>query len=79
MGDVLDCEGDVERAIRARIATAWLEWRDIAGLLVNKSIPLTNRANIYDAFIRPVLLYASETWALMKKMEENISDATIEC
>ena len=61
LGDVLDCEDGVERAVRARVATAWTKWREIAGLLVNKNIPLDKRTSIYDACTRPVLLYTAET------------------
>ena len=56
--------------MRARVAAAWTKWRDIAGLLVNKNIPLVSRSSVYDACIRPVLLYGAETWALTQKMEE---------
>ena len=54
--------------MRARVAAAWTTWRDIAGLLVNKNIPLFNRSSIFDAFIRPVLFYGAETKALTPKM-----------
>ena len=70
LGSILDCEGGVERAVRARVAAAWTKWRDIAGLLVNKNIPLVNRSRVYDSCIRPVLLYGAETWALTQKLEE---------
>ena len=70
LGDTLDCEGGVERAVRTRIASAWGKWREIAGLLLNKSIPLQNRAKVYDACIRPVILYSAETWPLTQKLEE---------
>ena len=35
LGDVLDSEAGVERAVRARVATAWSKWREVSGLLVN--------------------------------------------
>ena len=40
LGDVLDCEAGVERAVRARVSAAWKKWRDMAGLLTDKRIPL---------------------------------------
>ena len=30
LGDVLDCEAGVKRAVRARVSAAWKEWRDMA-------------------------------------------------
>ena len=70
LGDMLDSEGGVERAIRTRVATTWMKWREIAGLLINKSIPLKNRGRVFEACIRSVLLYGSETWALTKRLED---------
>lgn len=68
LGDVVDCEATVERSVRSRIAAAWNKWRELAPLLVNQGIPLRIRGRFFDACIRPVLLYASETWALTKKL-----------
>ena len=47
LGDVVDREGGVERAIHARVAAAWTKWRGIAGLLCSSLIPLKNRSHIY--------------------------------
>ena len=72
LGDVLSGEGGVERTIKARTAAAWRKWRDISGLLTNKSVPLTNRGGVYSSCVRSVLLYGAETWSLTKKQEEHI-------
>ena len=56
LGDIVDSEAGVERSVRARAAAAWRSWREIAGLLINKNIPLKRRARVYDACIRPVVL-----------------------
>ena len=75
LGDVLDRSGGAERAIRTRIAAAWSKWRDLAGLLTNVGIPLLHRARVYEACVRSVMLYASETWAMTKKMEDFVLKA----
>ena len=54
----------MERAVRMRVSAAWHKWRDISSFLVNKSLPLKNRARVYDACIRSVLLYGSEGWPM---------------
>ena len=72
LGSIVDREGGVERAIRARVATAWTKWREIAGLLGNRRIPLKNRAPIYAACIRSVLLYGAESWPLTQRLEQCI-------
>ena len=72
LGSIVDREGGVERAVRARVATAWAKWREICGLLCIKRIPLKIRANIYDACIRSVLLYGAESWPLTQRLEQCI-------
>ena len=72
LGDVVDRSGGVERSVSARVAMAWSKWREIAGLLCNKRIPLRSRSNIYDACIRSVMLYGAETWPLTQRLERVI-------
>ena len=64
LGDVLDCEAGVERAVRSRVAIAWARWREISSLLVNHNIGLRSRGRVYEACVRSALLYGAETWAL---------------
>ena len=69
LGEMLESLQGAERAVRTRIATAWQKWREIASLLMNDKIPLAARTKIYQACIRPVMLYGSETWPLTKQLE----------
>ncbi len=68
-GDVIQCEGGAEVAVRARIACAWKSWRELASLLVNQNIPCGSTAQVYRACVRSVRLYGAETWAMMKQLE----------
>ena len=68
LGDVIDSEGGVERAVRAKVASAWNKWRDISALLRNGAVPLVHRGAIYEMCIRPVLLYGGENWALTDRV-----------
>ena len=52
LGDVLDCEAGVERAVRARVTAAWRRWREIASLLVNCNIGLRTRGKVYETCVR---------------------------
>ena len=70
LGDVLDRQSSADAAARARISAAWSKWREINSLLCNKGIPLKQRARVYDACIRSVMLYGAETWPTTKKLEE---------
>ena len=68
LGDLLDREGGVERTVRMRVSAAWRKWREISGLLVNRSVPVVCRARVYDACIRSVMLYGSEGWPMLDRL-----------
>ena len=69
LGDMFDCEGGAEKAVRHRIFVAWFKWRELSRLLCNKTIPLKHRARVYNACIRSTLTYGAATWALTKREE----------
>ena len=69
LGDMFDCEGGAERAVRHRICVAWCKWRELNSLLSNKSIPLKHRARAYSACIRSTITYGAATWALTQREE----------
>ena len=72
LGDMVDREGGVRRAVAMRTAAAWSKWREIGGLLCDRGIPLKKRASIYEACIMSVLLYGAETWPMTQKVENCI-------
>ena len=72
LGEVMTWGSGAGEAAKARIAAAWRKWREMSSLLVNKSIPLKNRARIYCACVRPVMLYRAETWSTTKAIERKI-------
>ena len=56
IGDVLDCEAGAERVMRARVAAAWMKWREMASLLMNRSLQLGTRGSAYEMCMRSVML-----------------------
>ena len=72
LGEMLCSVSGVEAAVRVRIASAWKKWKEIAGMLVNRRIPLRGRVKIYCACVRPVMLYGAETWSTTKEIEKMI-------
>ena len=75
LGEMLTCQSGAEGAVRVRISAAWNKWREINSLLINKTIPLKNRAKIYEACVRSVMLYGAETWAMTKEMERKVKSS----
>ena len=49
LGDVLDCEAGVERAVRARVSAAWKKWRDMVGMLTDRRTPMRIRGSAYKS------------------------------
>ena len=70
--DVLSTEGGVERTIQARTAAAWKKWKDLAGLLINRHVPMRSRGKVFNSCICPFLLYGMETWSLTKILEDTL-------
>ena len=62
LGDMLSQEGGCEHAILKRIQTGWLKFRELSGLLIEKGMNLRSKGIIYTIYIRPAMLYGSETW-----------------
>ena len=60
LGDMFDCEGWAERAVRHRICVAWCKWRELKSLLSNRSILLRHRARAYYdwALVKIVSIWA---------------------
>lgn len=63
LGDTLDAGGGCEASITARVRAAWGKFRQLLPLLTSRGLSQTTRGKIYNTYIRPVLLYASESWA----------------
>ena len=55
LGDVIDCEAGVKRAVKSRVMKAWSRWREMK-FLMNQGIPLKTRRGSYESCTRLVLL-----------------------
>jgi len=58
--------------VRARVAAAWKKWREMVSLMTNRSIPLKIRGKVYESYVRSVMLYGAETWALTGTFRKNM-------
>ena len=62
LGDMMSQEGGCEHATLKRIQTGWLKFRELSSLLIGKGMSVKSKGIIYITYIRPVMLYGSETW-----------------
>lgn len=64
LGDMIGAGGGAEEASRARIRCAWAKFRELAPILTSRGLSLRTKGKIYNACVRSVLVYGSETWAM---------------
>jgi len=64
LGDTISARGGVDCSITVRIRSAWHKFRELLPLLTSRTLPLRTKGRLYNACVRSVLLYGSETWAL---------------
>ena len=72
LGFVVHAQGWNEEDITARIAAAWKKWKELSGVLCNRSMPIAVKGKVYRTMVRPVLIYGSETWTLKRREEERL-------
>ena len=56
--------GGCEAAVTARTRYEWVQFRECSELLYGRRFPLKLIGAVYESFVRPVMLYRSETWCL---------------
>ncbi|VDO63517.1 unnamed protein product [Heligmosomoides polygyrus] len=58
-----------DQAVRRRINTAWLKWRESIRILCDRGCSRTLKGRVYRTVVKPAFLYGSECWALGKAQE----------
>ena len=67
LGNMLGSEGGVERSVITRVGTAWRKFRELLSLLTSRVLSLQVNGRLYEACVRSVMLYGSETWAVKEE------------
>ena len=67
LGDTIGHCGGCSDAVSTRIISAWKAFRELLPILTNRGIQLKLRGNIFNACVRKVLLYGSETWPVINE------------
>ena len=65
LGDTIGHCGGSSDAVSTRIISAWKAFRELLPILTNRGIKLKLRGNVFNACVRKVLLYGSETWPVV--------------
>ena len=67
LGDTIGARGGAEDSITGRIRSGWSKFRELVPLLASKGLSLASKGRLYQACVRSVMLYASETWPLKEE------------
>ena len=70
LGDTIGSRGGACDSVTARIRSGWNKFRELVPLLASKGLSLAAKGRLFQACVRSVMLYASETWQLK---EEDLS------
>lgn len=75
LGEMISAFGGAEEAVIARIRSGWKKFRDLLPVLTCRGFSLRSKGRVYQACVRSVMLYGSETWALkesdLQRLERN--------
>ena len=63
------CERERERVNR-RVQAGWNGWREVSGIICDRSLPARVKGKVYSSVVRPAMLYELETVAVTKKQVE---------
>ena len=61
LGDRVSADGGSEVAVTARSRFGWIKFRECGEILQGKRFPLKLKGMVYKSYVRPALLYGSET------------------
>ena len=64
LGDMISAGGGCELSSITRCKSAWSKFRQLFPILTNLHLLFTTSGQIYNTYIRAVMLYSSETWSL---------------
>ena len=67
LGDMLSTGGGAEASSVTRTRCAWKKFRELLPVLSSRTFSLKKKGTFYQACVRPVLLYGSETWPVKEE------------
>ena len=57
LGTVMETEGGSNNAVKQRVKSAWMKWREMSGVICDRKMPKKLKSKIYKSVLRPVMLY----------------------
>ena len=78
LGDTIGARGSVEDSVTARIKSGWNKFRELLPLLASRGLPLVSKGKVFQACVRSVMLYGSETWPVKEEDIKRLEEMTLE-
>ena len=75
LGDTLSATGGSELAVTTRIRCAWKKFHELSAFLMSRATPLKLKGTVFEACVRSVMTYGSETWAMKTSYKEKFERA----
>ena len=72
LGSTIQGDGGCETEVKKRMQAGWNNWRKVTGVMCDKRMPAKLKGKVYEAVIRPAMMYGLETVALTKKQESDL-------
>ena len=72
LGDMLSSGGGADTAISTRISCGWKKFWELAPILTNKEVRYYVKKKLYLGCVRPIIMYAAETWEMTNAMIERL-------
>ena len=72
LGDMLSSGGGADTAISTRISCGWMKFWELAPILTNKEVRYYVKKKLYLGCVRPIIMYAAETWEMTNAMMERL-------
>ena len=72
LGSILSNKSEVEKEIQQRIINANRAFFSLNNLFKSRLVSQNSKIKLHRALVKPVLLYACETWATPQTLEERI-------
>ena len=60
--DTIEAQGGASAGVIARVRSGWSKFRELLPLLTSRALPLLTKGRVYQACVRSVMMYGSETW-----------------
>ena len=73
LGRILSNNADDSLAVEARIGCGWSAFNKVKSILTCRHISMSSKKKTYETYVRPTVLYASETVTWKQSLQEKVT------